>query len=111
MRETCPVVVVSVEPSRFAAWFHRLLTTPVIEIDGRRHEAQWGTEAIAVGPGDHHISVYFHYRGRRTARLAEATRAFSVEDAAGCVEIAVTLGPRNGSTFRIADPVSRPVLR
>ncbi|MEU1630345.1 hypothetical protein ABZ746_34645 [Streptomyces sp. NPDC020096] len=101
------VVLVTIKPSPVAAWFHHLLTTPIVEIDGREHVAKWGTAEIAVGPGDHRMSVYFRYRWQERARLAEASRQFSVEAVEDRVHIGVRLGPRNGSTFRIAEPVNR----
>ncbi|MEU5420216.1 hypothetical protein ACFY1P_23655 [Streptomyces sp. NPDC001407] len=101
------VVTVEVRPSPVTAWFHRLLTHPVIEVDNRAYTAKWGfgTEEITVPAGVHRINVYFRYRGQKSARLAEAGREFSAEPAARRVEITARLGVRNGSRFRIGDPV------
>ncbi|MCX4551028.1 hypothetical protein OG204_12025 [Streptomyces sp. NBC_01387] len=61
-----------------------------------------------MAPGPHRIGVCFRYRGqRRRARLAEASREFTVDESARRVEIEIRLGVRNGSDFRIAEPVTR----
>lgn len=101
------VVAVEVRPSPVAAWFHHLLTHPVIEVDNRAYAAKWGTAEITVPAGSHRISVYFRYRGQKNARLAEAGREFSAEPAARRVDITARLGVRNDSRFRIGYPVTR----
>ncbi|WP_433856411.1 hypothetical protein [Streptomyces kronopolitis] len=55
---------------------------------------------MAVTPGTHRIGVFFRYRGRRNARLAEASREFSTAEAPSTVRLTARLGPRNGSGFR-----------
>ncbi|MFH8982258.1 hypothetical protein [Streptomyces varsoviensis] len=107
MADSRAVVAVDVRPSPIAAWFHRLLTSPVIELDGRAHAARWGTATIPVSPGEHRLTVYFRYRGQKRARLAAAEKDFAVDEASSAVDIAVRLGPRNGSRFRIGEPVAR----
>ncbi|GAA1918745.1 hypothetical protein [Streptantibioticus ferralitis] len=101
------VVAVSVKPWFVAAWFHYLLTNPVIEADGREHVAEWGLNEIPLAPGAHCISVYFRYRGQRSARLAEASKGFMIGGAERRVEITAKLGPRNGARFRISDLMTR----
>jgi hypothetical protein len=92
---------VDVRPSPFAAVFHRLLTRPVIDIDGQDHVGKWGPAEICVAPGVHRISVYFRYRGQRRARLGESSMEFSVGPATRRVEIEARLGPLNSDHFRI----------
>lgn len=99
------VVAIRVKPSPVAALFHHLLTQPVIELDGRETTGKWGSQEIPVGPGDHHLSVFFRYRRQTHARLAEADTRFATRDATHRVDITAHLGPRNGSRFRIGEPV------
>ncbi|MFK8908876.1 hypothetical protein [Streptomyces sp. YS-3] len=99
------VVAIQVSLSPIAALFHRLLTRPVIELDGRENAGKWGSQEIPVDPGDHHLSVFFRYRGQNGARLAEADTRFVTRDATRRVDITAHLGPRNGSRFRIGEPV------
>ncbi|MYW01006.1 hypothetical protein GT354_22515 [Streptomyces sp. SID3343] len=99
--------MISVKPSPVAAWFHHLLTKPVIELDGTEHVAKWGKQEIPVPPGDHRISVYFRYRGQADARLAEASTQFITGQTSRRVEITAGLGPLNGSGFRIGEPAVR----
>ncbi|GAA2929855.1 hypothetical protein GCM10020221_27110 [Streptomyces thioluteus] len=106
MLDTTAVVAVKVRPSPVAAWFHRLLTHPVVEVDGREYASAWGTREIPVTPGPHRISVYFRYRGQHRARLAESSREFTAEQGVRRVHITARLGPLNHSRFRIGDPVA-----
>ncbi|MGY5131097.1 hypothetical protein ACWGJW_01525 [Streptomyces nigrescens] len=105
MADQTAVVEVLVKPSPIAAWFHHLLTQPFIEVDGRKYAAKWGTSRVSVTPGTHRISVYFRYRGQKRARLAEASKEFSMAEA--CMHVTARLGPRNGSTFRFEEPAAR----
>ncbi|MEV0276422.1 hypothetical protein AB0I22_08575 [Streptomyces sp. NPDC050610] len=98
------MVDIDVRPSPVAAWFHHLLTRPVIEVDGRECAAKWGAAKIPVRPGEHRLSVYFRYRGQKSARLAEAGADFAVDEASTGLHVAVRLGPRNGDRFRIDGP-------
>ncbi|MEV0260081.1 hypothetical protein AB0I49_01875 [Streptomyces sp. NPDC050617] len=107
MAEQRAVVIIDVRPSPVAAWFHHLLTSPVIEVDGREYPAKWGTAKVPVSPGEHRLTVYFRYRGQKRARLAEAGKDFAVDETSSAVDVAVRLGPRNGSRFRIGEPVAR----
>ncbi|MGW2816918.1 hypothetical protein [Streptomyces sp. NPDC001415] len=104
MHDQGAVVSVNVTPSLIAAWFHRLFTHPVIEIDGQEQVGRWGTTEISVAPGEHHMSVFFRYRRQHHTRLAETTREFSTETGVRRVDITARLGPRNGSKFRIGPP-------
>ncbi|WP_438290868.1 hypothetical protein [Streptomyces sp. HUAS TT7] len=104
MHDQGAVVSVNVTPSLIAAWFHRLFTHPVVEIDGQEQAARWGTTEIAVSPGEHCISVFFRYRRQHHTRLAETTREFSTDTGVQRVDITARLGPRNGSRFRIETP-------
>ncbi|MEV1024586.1 hypothetical protein [Streptomyces sp. NPDC050264] len=99
--------MISVRPSLVAAWFHRLLTRPVVEFDGRASARGWGTHEVRVPPGEHHVRVFFRYRGQRGARLAEADTRFVTRPEARRVEISARLGPRNGSRFPMGEPVVR----
>ncbi|MFF4602941.1 hypothetical protein ACFY12_09350 [Streptomyces sp. NPDC001339] len=103
MADQKAVIEVHVKPSPIAAWFHHLMTKPVVEVDGRECAAQWGTSKIGVDPGSHCMSVYFRYRGQKGARLAEASKEFSISEASPHVEVMASLGPRNGSAFRIEE--------
>ncbi|WP_329151006.1 hypothetical protein OIU91_27720 [Streptomyces sp. NBC_01456] len=105
MADQTAVVEVHVKPSPIAAWFHHLLTNPVIEVDGQEYAAKWGTTRVAVTPGIHRISVSFRYRGQKSARLAEASKEFSTAEASS-VRVTASLGPRNGSRFRFEEPVA-----
>ncbi|MEU8780676.1 hypothetical protein [Streptomyces sp. NPDC048637] len=105
MADQTAVVEVLVKPSPIAAWFHYLMTHPVIEVDGQKYAVKWGTSRVPVTPGTHCISVYFRYRGQKSARLAEASKEFSIAEA--CMHVTARLGPRNGSTFRFEEPVAR----
>ncbi|WP_414167355.1 hypothetical protein ACMATS_07300 [Streptoverticillium reticulum] len=100
------VVTVEVRPHPIAAAFHHLLTHPVVEIDGREHVMKWGTEEIPVAAGQHRIRVFFRYRGQKGTHLALASREFTVDGAARRVGLAARLGWRNGSRFRISEPVT-----
>ncbi|MGW1197796.1 hypothetical protein ACWD4B_18445 [Streptomyces sp. NPDC002536] len=100
------VVAVEVRPFPTAALFHHLLTYPVVEIDGREYAMKWGTQDIPVTAGQHRISVFFRYRGQKSTHLAQASREFTVDGAARRVSLAARLGPRNGSRFRISEPVT-----
>ncbi|MCB5908223.1 hypothetical protein [Streptomyces pinistramenti] len=103
------VVTVRVVASPLTAWFHHLLTRPVVVIDGREYAARWGRRATRAGkarvaPGTHRLCVAFRYRGQRTARLGESCAEFT----AGGTPLGITarLGARNGSRFRIGEPVA-----
>ncbi|GAA0389691.1 hypothetical protein [Streptomyces luteireticuli] len=108
MSDATVVVAVRVRPSPVAAWFHHLLTHPVVEVDGRAYASSWGgTREIPVAPGPHRIGAYFRYRGQRRARLAESSREFTAERGARRVDITARLGALNRTPFRIGDPVAR----
>lgn len=104
MHDQGAVVSVNVTPSLIAAWFHRLFTHPVVEIDGQEQATRWGTTEITVAPGEHRMSVFFRYRRQHHTRLAETTREFSTDSDVRRVDITARLGPRNGSRFRIGTP-------
>lgn len=76
------------------------MTCPVIEVDGEEYPAKWGRSRVPVTPGTHRVSVFFRYRGQRSARLAEAGRELSTVEAPSTVRLTARLGPRNGSRFR-----------
>lgn len=101
------VVAVEVRPSPVAAWFHHFLTYPVVELDGREYVMKWGTGKIPVAAGQHRISVFFRYRGQKSTHLAEASREFTVGGTDRRVSITARLGARNGSRFRIGEPVAQ----
>lgn len=100
------VVAVEVRPHPVAAVFHHLLTFPVVEIDGREYVMKWGTGKVPVTAGQHRISVFFRYRGQKGTHLAESSREFTVDGTARRVRITAQLGARNGSRFRISEPVT-----
>ncbi|MFI6347794.1 hypothetical protein [Streptomyces sp. NPDC050560] len=90
-----------IKPSAFAAVFHRLLTRPVVEIDGTEHESAWGAGEVSVPPGEHRVGVYFRYRGQRTARLGASEAAFAAGPGARML-LSARLGAANGSVFRLS---------
>lgn len=102
-------VVITVRPSPLAAWFHHLLTRPVIEIDGEEQTAKWGTQHIEVPSGTRHVSVYFRYRGQVRSRLGESGKDVSIaegsSEGSNKVYMRARLGIRNSSRFRIDGPV------
>jgi hypothetical protein len=104
MEEQSVKIVLDVKPSLIAAWFHRLLTNPVVEIDGSRADVtSWGRTALRTAPGKHHLTVYFRYRGQKTARLGESTAVIEARSGQE-LHVVARLGPRNGSDFRILTP-------
>jgi len=94
-------LVIDIQPSLVALPFHRLFTTPLVDIDGAETPAVWGTTELAVDTGPHQIRVYFRYRGQRNARLGEGRLEFSVAGPDAETRLKATLGVRNGSSFRI----------
>jgi len=106
--------LLEVAPATVAAWFHRLFTGPFVDIDGVEHQVKRGATDIALAEGAHHIKAYVRYRGRRDARLAEASRSFfvgdvgDVGDGSRLLGMTIRLGPRNGSSFRISAPEPVP---
>ncbi|MCA1223652.1 hypothetical protein [Streptomyces sp. 8L] len=102
------LVEVSIKPHPLAAWFHRPLTVPVVEVDGHAYTGPWGTRELTVSAGRHRISAYFRYRGQSAARLAETEKEFSVAATTPRVRFAIRLGLRNGSPFAIKGPVGDP---
>ncbi|MEU6438939.1 hypothetical protein [Streptomyces sp. NPDC047046] len=101
MAEQSANVIIDVKPSLIAAWFHHIFTVPVVEIDDSRTEvASWGRSTVSAGPGKHRVSVYFRYRGQKTARLGESSAEFEVIDGESA-HIEARLGPRNGSSFHV----------
>jgi hypothetical protein len=100
------VLSVTVKPSWSAAWFHHLLTRPVVEVDGREFPARWGTVDVPVGGGEHRVAVFFRYRWQQNARLAESSVEFSADAHARRVSLTARLGARNGSRFRMGAPIA-----
>ncbi|MFE9454229.1 hypothetical protein [Streptomyces sp. NPDC006739] len=99
------VLSVTVKPSLSAAWFHHLLTRPVVEVDGREFPARWGSVEMPIGSGEHRVAVFFRYRWQQDARLAESSVEFSADAQARRVTLTARLGARNGSRFRIGAPL------
>ncbi|MFG2227492.1 hypothetical protein [Streptomyces sp. NPDC048644] len=97
-------VTVCVVASPLAAWFHHLLTRPVVVIDGREHPVRWGQRETRAGrarvaPGLHRLCVAFRYRWQRKARLGATCEEFTADGTP--VGFTAQLGVRNGSGFRI----------
>ena len=98
------VIVVHVRPSYLAYWFHRLFTRPVVEVDGQERTGPWGVLEVPVSEGEHRLGVYFRYRGQSRARLGESSRDITVRASDRRLAVKATLGPLNGSSFRISEP-------
>jgi hypothetical protein len=102
MSEHLVQLTVTVRPSLPAAWFHHLLTRPVIELDGTEHPARWGANALAVAADQpHRLCVFFRYRGQRSARLGEGRVELPTAAPGTLAAVRAQLGVRNSSTFRI----------
>jgi hypothetical protein len=105
MSESVSQLTVTVRPSLPAAWFHHLLTHPVIELDGIGHPARWGTNTLAVEADlPHRLSVFFRYRGQHSARLGEGRTELTAAAPGTTAAVRAQLGVRNSSTFRITGP-------
>ncbi|MEV7124107.1 hypothetical protein [Kitasatospora griseola] len=95
------VLVVEVRPHWFTAWFHRMATEPVVDVDGVESRARWGVNRVPVTEGRHVVSVWFRYRGQQAARLGAGGCELTVADGAQ-VPVSARLGVRNGSHFTVA---------
>ncbi|MFF2631055.1 hypothetical protein ACFVUN_35475 [Kitasatospora griseola] len=95
------VLVVEVRPHWFTAWFHRMATEPVVDVDGVESRARWGVNRVPVTAGPHVVSVWFRYRGQRAARLGPGAAELTVAEGAQ-VPVSTRLGVRNGSRFTVA---------
>ncbi|TWF73412.1 hypothetical protein [Kitasatospora viridis] len=90
-----------------AAWYHHLLTRPVILLDDvEQTGTHWGSNALPLGPGPHRIAASFRYKWQRTARLCEGRTEFTAEDGVTTV-LRAQLGVRNTAPFRITGPAAR----
>ncbi|MDH6142363.1 MULTISPECIES: hypothetical protein [Kitasatospora] len=108
MSESAAQLVVTVRPSMSAAWFHHLLTRPVIELDGTEHPARWGANALRIeADHPHQLSVFFRYRGQQSARLGEGRSELTAAAPGSAAAVRAQLGVRNSSTFRITGPAVR----
>ncbi|MEU8693775.1 hypothetical protein [Streptomyces sp. NPDC048665] len=92
---------VLIRPSRMAQPFHLLFTRPFVDIDGVEIPAQWGTMEIPIIAGSHEISVYFRYRGQKSARLGSGRAEFTTDGSSDVLPVSAVLGTRNGSPFRV----------
>ncbi|OKJ17328.1 hypothetical protein [Kitasatospora sp. CB01950] len=95
------MLVVEVRPHRFTAWFHRVATVPVVDVDGVESAARWGVNRVPVAAGPHVLAVSFRYRGQRTVRLGTGVGELTVRHAAE-LPVSARLGVRNGSRFTVA---------
>ncbi|MCC9305883.1 hypothetical protein LN042_01960 [Kitasatospora sp. RB6PN24] len=109
MSESVAQLVVTVRPSIPAAWFHHVLTRPVIELDGTEHPARWGANALPIEADHPHLlKVFFRYRGQRSARLGEGRSELTATVPGSATAVRAQLGVRNSSTFRITGPTVQP---
>ncbi|MFJ5927953.1 hypothetical protein ACIQF6_35700 [Kitasatospora sp. NPDC092948] len=94
------VLVVEVRPHWFTAWFHRMATVPVVDVDGVQSRVRWGVNRVPVAAGRHTVSVWFRYRGQRAVRLGAGACELTVADGAQA-PVSARLGVRNSSRFTV----------